>query len=68
MRTAFTIADHSGPFKNGMAGRGWLDAFRKRHAEITLRTPQSLSYSRAAGASKSAVDDFFAKLGGFTAD
>ena len=66
MRTAFTIAERSGrshPFRNGMAGRGWLEAFRRRHPEITLRTPQALSYSRAASASKAVVDDFFAKLG-----
>ena len=67
LRTAFTIVDRSGrphPFQNGMAGRGWLEAFRRRHPEISFRTPQALSYSRAAGASKPAVDDFFAKLGG----
>ena len=31
MRLAFTIAEQSGrshPFHDGMAGRGWLDAFR----------------------------------------
>ena len=31
MRTAFTIVGRSGyphPFRNGMAGRGWLEAFR----------------------------------------
>ena len=66
MRAAFTIAERSGrphPFHDGMAGRGWLEAFRHRHPEISLRTPQALSYSRASTASKDLIDDFFAKLG-----
>ena len=66
MRTAFTIVERSGrphPFRNGMAGRGWLEAFRRRHPQISLRTPQALSYSRATSASKVVIDDFFAKLG-----
>ena len=66
MRIAFTIVDKSGrshPFQDGMAGRGWLEAFRRRHPELSLRTPQALSYSRAASASKEKVVDFFAKLG-----
>ena len=48
MRAAFTIVEQSGrphPFHDGMAGRGWLEAFRCRHPEISLRTPQALSYS-----------------------
>lgn len=66
MRIAFTIVDKSRrphPFQDGMAGRGWLEAFRRRHPELSLRTPQALSYSRAASASKEKVADFFAKLG-----
>ncbi len=66
MRAAFAIVEKSGrphPFRDGMAGRGWLEAFRWRHSELTLRTPQALSYSRATSASKAIVDDFFAKLG-----
>ena len=51
------------PFHDGMAGRGWLEAFRCRHPEISLHTPQALSYSRASTASKDVIDDFFAKLG-----
>ena len=43
-----------------MAGRGWFDGFRSRHPQISLRTPQALSYSRATTAT---IDDFFAKLG-----
>jgi len=62
MRTAYTIMEQSGhpnPFHNGTAGKGWLKTFMKRHPELSICTPQALSYSRAAIASKLAVDDFF---------
>ena len=71
MRTAYTIMERSGrpnPFSNGMAGKGWLEAFKKRHPELSLRTPQALSYSRAASASKPAVDDFLQNWAAFTGD
>ena len=66
MKAACAIVERSGhphPFHDGVAGRGWLEAFRRRHPEISLRTPQALAYSRASAASKDVVDDFFAKLG-----
>ena len=47
MRTAFTIVEYSGcahPFHNGMAGRGWLEAFKRRHPEISLPTAQALIF------------------------
>ena len=67
VRLAFVIVDKSGcpnPFHDGMAGRGLMDGFRQHHPKITLRTPQSLFYSRAVMASQYTVDDFFGKLGG----
>ena len=66
MRLAYAIVEKSQrphPFHNGMAGRAWMDGFRKRHPQIRLRSPQALSFSRASMASQSTVDDFFAKLG-----
>ena len=66
MSTAFRIVERSGcahPFHDGMAGRGWLEANRRRHPKISLRTPQALTYSRASAASKDVIDDFVAKLG-----
>ena len=63
MKAAFAIVERSGrphPFHDGVAGRGWLEAFRRHHPEISLRTPQALAYSRASAASKDVVDDFFA--------
>ena len=65
-RLAYIIVSRSGrphPFQNGMAGRAWMEGFRKRHHQITLRSPQSLSYCRAMMANKSTVEGFFAKLG-----
>lgn len=46
-------------FHDGMAGRGWLEAFRRWHPQLSLQTPQALSYSRATSASKEKVVDFF---------
>lgn len=46
---AYTIAERierDNPFRDGHAGRGWLDGFRSRHPKLTLRTPQPLSYCR----------------------
>ena len=63
MKAAFAIVERSGRPHDGVAGRGWLEAFRRRHPEISVRIPQALAYSRASAASKDVVDDFFAKLG-----
>ena len=66
MRTAFAIVERSGhpdPFHDGMAGRGWLEAFGRHHPVLSCCTPQALSYCPATSASKVVIDDFFAKLG-----
>lgn len=63
---AFRLVELSGrqhPFRNGMAGRAWLDGFLQRHPKLTLRTAQSLSHSRAFNATREVIDDYFAKLG-----
>ena len=62
---AYRIAEASGrphPFKNGMVGRDWYEAFVRRHPKLSLRKPEALSYARAKNASAVVVDDFFAKL------
>lgn len=42
-----------------LAGRDWLDGFRKRHPEITLRTPEKTSIARARCFNKPTVAKFF---------
>ena len=64
--TAYKIAEACGkphPFHNEMAGRAWLDGFRRRYPNLTLRKPQPLSYSRAISANIDTINDYFAKLG-----
>ena len=66
MRLAFQIAEESGikhPFKNCTAGRKWFEAFRFRNPNLTLRTPEALSYARAKSVNLKTIEDFFAKLG-----
>ena len=58
MLTAYKIAEHSGrshPFAKGTAGRSWFDIFRSRHANLSLRSAQSLSHSRAVCANEEIV-------------
>ena len=66
-RLAFSLVEKMGrkhPFTNGMAGRGWFDGFKARHPQLSFRTPQALSFTRAVSANELAISDFFAKLGG----
>lgn len=67
MGTAYTIAEKTHrkhPFTGDSAGRSWLDGFRRRHPNLTIRTPQPLSYCRALCANEDIIGDFFGKLGG----
>ena len=64
---AFKIADNSGrqhPFVNGLAGRAWFEGFKSCHSNLTIQTPQPLSYNWVTCASKETIEDFFAKIGG----
>ena len=42
-----------------LAGRDWLAGFRKRHPELSLRTPEATSAARAQGFNKISVDRFY---------
>ena len=67
LRLAFKIVDNSGrqhPFADSLAGRAWFEGFKSRHSNLTIQTPQPLSYNRATCANKETIEDFFAKLGG----
>lgn len=65
-RMAYTLAirnDIKHPFKNGIAGRSWLDAFLKRYKEqLSMRRPTGTSFARALGFNKENVTEFFNNL------
>ena len=51
------------PFQNGSVGRAWFEGFMRRRPNLTIRSPQSLSYCRPISANKETITDFFGKLG-----
>lgn len=62
-RMAFQLAVQNNvqhPFKQGEAGRAWVDLFLHRHKDIlSLRKPCGTSYSRALGFNKETWTLFF---------
>ncbi|CAH1963744.1 unnamed protein product [Acanthoscelides obtectus] len=42
-----------------MAGKAWASDFRKRHPELTLRSPEATSLARAQGFNKVSVTKYF---------
>jgi len=64
MRLAFQLAVRNGiktQFckRNEKAGRKWLKVFLRRHAQISVRTPEGLSLSRARSFTPESVAQFF---------
>jgi len=47
--------------RNEKAGRKWLKNFLRRHPQISVRTPEDLSLSRARGFTPDTVAHFFFK-------
>jgi len=47
--------------RNKKAGRKWLKNFLRRHPQISVRTPECLSLSRAKGFTPESVAQFFFK-------
>lgn len=62
-RMAYTLASRNGiehPFKNGVAGRSWLDGFLRRHKNVlSTRRPTGTSFARALGFNRNNVEEFF---------
>lgn len=48
--------------ENQSAGKAWLMGFMRRNREISLRKPENISVARLQSFTKSAVDEFYAKL------
>jgi hypothetical protein len=49
-------------FKDGILGPRWLQWWRRRHPELTLRIPQGLETARARALSRENVDSFYDNL------
>lgn len=63
-KLAYQLAERNGVSHNFSrntqeAGKEWVRGFRKRHPEITLRTPEPTSAARAMGFNRTAVKKFF---------
>ena len=59
---AFDMAERNNiphPFKNGVAGKDWLQVFMSRHPELSLRQPEAISAARAHGFNRQSVNRFF---------
>lgn len=48
--------------KTKMAGKGWLNGFRQRNSQLSLRLPEATSLARAEAFNKPQVNKFFTKL------
>ncbi|XP_021706502.1 uncharacterized protein LOC110678188 [Aedes aegypti] len=61
---AYQLAERNGKAHNfssktQLAGWDWLHGFRKRHPQLSLRTPEATSAARLQGFNKVAVNNFF---------
>jgi hypothetical protein len=48
--------------KSAMAGRVWMEGFRRRHPELSLRKPEAVSAQRASGFNRVKVNRFYEVL------
>jgi len=66
-RLAFDLAVKNGishPFnaQKGRAGKDWISGFLRRHPNISFRTPEATSLSRATGFNQVQVQRFYSNL------
>jgi hypothetical protein len=65
-RLVFDLAVKNGinhPFnEKGTAGKDWIAGFLRRHPNISFRTPEATSLSRATGFNQVQVQRFFTNL------
>ena len=47
VETYVTSSNKNTPFIANRPGRHWYEGFKRRHPEITIRTPQHLSHKKA---------------------
>ena len=45
-----------------MAGKEWLDSFRRRNSNLSLRKPENTSVARSFAFNKTVVNEFFENL------
>ena len=64
---AYEFAERQGiehPFKNGRAGPDWIAGFLRRHPEISVRKPESISLARLEGVNKQNMQNFYENIKG----
>lgn len=47
---------------NKMAGKEWVDSFRRRNTNLRLRKPENTSAARSYGFNRTAVEEFYSNL------
>ena len=59
VRTFCEKLDRENPFKDGIPGKEWLIAFKKRHAsKLAQRKPELLTKAQSDALSETTVDSF----------
>lgn len=56
------------PFRNGLPGSDWARLFEKRHPEISRRTPEILTVSRAKALTSDVIENFFTMYEGIVSE
>ena len=57
-----TVLHLKTPFRNGIPGKDWVDGFKRRHQELSLRSPTPLNSVRARMLNPEVTRKYFADL------